>query len=130
MIYNSDIVSIDGKTYNVGIISIEREAPVLDKYAERTEDGVLHREVIGTYYNYKIKFGNNVGSPEDYDALYEVLTSPVEFHTISAPYGNKGTHTYIGYISSVKDKVMKNYESGTLWNSLSASFIAKEPART
>jgi hypothetical protein len=129
-VLNTGFVVIDGSTYNVGVLSVDREAPVLDKYAERTDDGVLHREVIGTYYNYKIKFGNSVGDPEEYDRLYDALTSPKPYHTIKVPYGRKGHHTYQAYISSVKDSVYKIHDAETYWNNLTASFIAQKPART
>lgn len=126
----SDFVVVDGKTYRVGVISIDREAPVLDKYAERTEDGKLHREIIGTYYNYKIKFGWSYGAEDDYDNLFEILSAPEEYHMISMPYGRRGTHTYEAYISSVRDSVMVIDDGETLWDNLTASFIATKPART
>lgn len=40
-------ISIDGVEYMIPFVSIKREAPFLDKTAERTEDGELHRELIG-----------------------------------------------------------------------------------
>lgn len=130
----SDFLVVDGRSYRVSVLTIEREAPILDKFAERTEDGALQREVIGTYYNYKIKFGSSFDAEDDYDKLYEALTSPTPFHTITVPYGRTGSHTYTAYISNVKDSVMQIREdekgAETLWENLSASFIAQKPART
>ena len=40
-------IKIDGISYDVPLVSIKRTAEFLDKYAERTEDGDLKRELIG-----------------------------------------------------------------------------------
>ena len=39
---------IDGTEYNIPIIELPRKADILDKTAERTEDGGLYREVLAT----------------------------------------------------------------------------------
>ena len=38
------MVVIDGKSFNVPVVSLKRTADFLDKYGNRTEDGVLQRE--------------------------------------------------------------------------------------
>ena len=50
------MIVIDGTSYDIPIKSIQGKADMLDKYAERTLDGVLHRELIGVYDNYEIEF--------------------------------------------------------------------------
>ena len=37
---------VDGVEYKVGVLSMKRKGDILDKTANRTEDGDLHREVI------------------------------------------------------------------------------------
>ena len=44
-------IIVDGTYFDLPMVSLKRSADFLDKYAERTEDGVLHRELIGVYYN-------------------------------------------------------------------------------
>ena len=48
------------KIYNVdftaGLININRKVNILDKYAQRTINGDLKREIIGVYYNYNLTF--------------------------------------------------------------------------
>lgn len=124
-----DFLIIDNKKYRVAVLSIRRKAPILDKFAERTEDGTLHREVIGTYFNYEIKFGSNFEREDDYDKLFEVLTSPEPYHTITVPYGHRGSHTYQAYISNVGDDVKTIRDGETLWENLTANFLAQRPAR-
>ena len=53
----SNLITIDGTQYDVPIVSMKRSADDLYKYAERTEDGVLHSEKIGVYFNYQIVVG-------------------------------------------------------------------------
>ena len=53
-------ISIDGVEYMIPFVSIKREAPFLDKTAERTEDGELHRELIGVYYSFMYKSTSSI----------------------------------------------------------------------
>ena len=50
------IFKIDNEDYTAGLIKTNRKVNVLDKYAERTIDGDLKREIIGVYYNYSLIF--------------------------------------------------------------------------
>lgn len=123
----NELVFIDGIPYQVPVIGIERQAPILDRRAERTEDGDLDREVIGTFYNHTIAFGST-DKTDEYAALFEKLTEPVPFHTIVVP-GSTGMYTYIAYIADAQDKLRRVARGDNYWNQLSARFIAKKPAR-
>lgn len=118
-------IIIDGITYNVGVTSCKRTADVLDKYAERTADGILHREIIGVYFNYKLQFAQSASS-SDYDALFTKLTEAVEFHTVVIPDG----YSFRAYITGVSDDLVKVSGSTNYYRDLSANFIAKAPAVT
>ena len=120
-------IIIDSVSYNVPVISIKRTADFLDKYAERTVDGVLHRELIGVYFNYTIKFGQ--ASMEDYSSLYDKLTEPEEFHTVTIP-DEDGDLTFTAYFAGISDELVKAKGSDRFWKSLSVGFIAERPART
>lgn len=119
-------VIIDGITYNVPVIGIERSAEFLDKFAERTADGKLHRELIGVYFNYQLKFGQ--ANMTDYSALWQKLTEPEEFHTVTVP-DEDGDLTFTAYFSSIKDRMVKVKGSTRYWKGLTVHFIAQEPAR-
>ena len=55
---NSDrYLKIDGIEYKVPIIDLKRTVDTLDSSAYRTEDGVLHRNLIGIYSNYDVTIG-------------------------------------------------------------------------
>ena len=119
-------VKIDGVTYNVPVVSIKRTADFLDKFAERTVDGKLHRELIGVYFNYKLKFGQ--ASMSDYSALWSKLTEPTEFHTVVVP-DEDGDLTFKAYFSGVSDELVKVSGANRFWKDLTVNFIAQEPAR-
>lgn len=124
----SGIITIDGTDYSIGVINISRKANVLDKYAKRTIDGDLHREIIGVYYNYEIEFGP-FWDMEQYNNLYDKLTEPKEFHIISIPT-NKGIRIFKGYIAEVEDKIEYVSNNQRRITGLKCSFISKEPSRT
>lgn len=121
-------LTIDGLYFDVPFISIKRDADVLDKYAERTKDGVLRREVIGTYFNYTMGFGT-IDDTRTYNKLWDKLTEPVAFHTVTLP-SNDGNLTYSAYISSVSDEFEKILENKTVFKGLTCKFTAEKPTRT
>ncbi len=124
-------IVIDSTTYNIPILSIKRKAEFLDKYAERTEDGVLHRELIGVYYNYELQFGRT-GSLTQYALLWDKLTEATEFHTVIVPdiNGTGGQFTFVAYFAGVSDELIKESATQTFWKNLTVNFIAQSPALT
>ncbi|MED9903572.1 MAG: hypothetical protein UFG06_05250 [Lachnospiraceae bacterium] len=120
-------ISIDGIYYDIPLVSIKRKADFLDKYAERTEDGDLKRELIGVYYNYQITFGV-INDDVTYDALYDKLTEPVEYHDFSLPTTG-GLYQFRGYVSSVSDQIQKIKSTTSKFTGLQCKFTAKKPAR-
>lgn len=118
-------VIIDGIEYKVPIIEMTRSADILDKYANRSEDGVLHREVIGTYYNYELKIGV-INDLELYNKLFAVLSEPVESHIVEFPHDKI---RYEAYFSSVSDEINKVMDNGTRFRGLSCKCTAMRPAR-
>lgn len=121
-------ITIDGTTYDVPIKTLKRKAEFLDKYAERTEDGVLHRELIGTYYNYELQAGMSANNSTDYAALWVKLTEPVASHSIVLP-DESGTLTFDCYFAGISDDVDRTGATNYFRN-LSFSVIAVSPART
>lgn len=120
-------IKIDGIFFDIPLVSIKRTADVLDKYANRTEDGDLKREIIGVYFNYQMSVGI-VENQALYDALWDKLTEPTEFHEITLPTSD-GTYTFTGYISSVSDEYRKITDSGATFQGLTCKFTSKKPTR-
>lgn len=122
-------IMIDGIYFDIPMVSLKRTADFLDKYAERTEDGELQRELIGVYYNYTLTAGTSTDFGEtDYKAFWNKMTEPVEFHDISIPT-QSGYYTFRGYISSVSDEYKKILENEAVFTGFTCKLTAKGPAR-
>lgn len=121
-------IIIDSTTYNVPIKTLKRKAELLFKYAERTEDGNLHGEVIGTFYNYDLQAGMSRNNVSDYASLWVKITDPAFEHTITLP-DESGTLTFNCYFANISDDVDKEGATNYFRN-LSFSVIATSPART
>lgn len=120
-------ISIDGILYDIPLVSIKRSGDFLDKYADRTEDGDLKRELIGVYINYQMSFGT-IDDDDTYEKLWDHLTEPVEYHDFELPT-TKGKYCFRGYISGVSDEIEKILEDTAKFKGLQCKFIAKKPAR-
>ena len=118
---------IDGIGYKLDVLSVKRTADFLDKYAERTENGDLERELIGVYFNYKLQLGPGVDRAE-YARLWDKLTEPVEFHEVTVP-DEDGDYTFTAYFSNVADELLRKVAEKNYWKNLTVNFIAKKPAR-
>jgi hypothetical protein len=119
---------IDGNSYDVEVKKIRRRADFLDKFAERTNAGKLHRELIGVYFNYQLQLGRTSDTAE-YERLWLKLTEPQEFHTVVVP-DEAGDFEYVAYFSNVGDELLKQKGVRNFWKNLTVNFIAREPART
>ena len=127
----ASIFTLDGLSYNVFVPEdgVKRSAQVLDgQNAGRSTGGAMTRDIIGTYYNYVIEIDAQYTAPEEYDRLYEVLTAPVDSHTLVVPYGQE-TLEFEAYITSVEDTLKTAAGGVNRWGGISASFVAMEPKR-
>lgn len=123
-------IKIDGIHFDIPMVSLKRNADFLDKYAERVEIGVLKRELIGVYYNYTLTVGSSEDFGDtDYNAFWDKMTEPVEFHNISIPTEN-GYYTFKGYISSISDEYEQILDNGAVFKGFTCKLTAESPART
>ena len=119
------MIIIDGIEYNIPIVSLEGQADMLDKYAERTVDGILHRELIGVYDNYEIEFASAYRNPQVYSNLWFKLTEPVPWHTVRFPT-ILGERDIVGYFANTRHKASKQKGATTYWKGLVTSFVSRE----
>ena len=121
----SKYLIVDGVVYQVPIIELERKGDILDLEAKRTQDGVLHRKVIGTYYNYTLKIGKC--DTETYNNLWWVLTAPQASHMIELPHDHI---EFEGYFGSCKDNITFVTSEGFKAKGFSCNLVMTRPART
>lgn len=122
------MIKIDGMPFNVPVLELTRKADFLDKFAKRTDDGVMQRELIGVYFNYQLRLGI-ADDANEYQRLWDKLTEPIEFHTVTVP-GTDGNYTFKAYFSNVGDKLLMKRIERNYWQDLTVNFIAQMPARS
>ena len=126
------IFSIDGKEYNVTVPSggIQRSFSVLDTdKSGRSQSGDMIRDIIGTYYNYSIEINTKMLNYDEYDQLYEIISSPTEYHILTVPYGQT-TLTFKAYVTNGSDSFdVKGKDGKIRWKGLKLNFIAMSPQR-
>ncbi len=128
MLYTQGIY-IDGMYFDVPLVSVKREAKVLDKFAEREEEsGDMLRELLGVYLNYTMNFGT-IDDDDLYERLFDKLTEPVAFHDVTLP-STKKSYTFKCYVSSVSDEMEKIMDDTVKFKGLTCKYIAKAPWRT
>lgn len=123
------VFSVDGVEYpNLHVTNLQRSFSVLDgANAGRTLSGAMVRDVVGTFYNYKIDINSTYSDTEEYDKLYEVISAPQDSHLVTFPYGQSEL-TFQAYVTGGEDNV--DMSGGVnKWDGLSISFIAMKPQR-
>jgi hypothetical protein len=122
------MITVDSVAYDINIISLQRKAEFLDKFAERTADGILHRELIGVYFNYSLTLspGSDIS---EYAAFYLKITEAEEFHTVTL-WDEDGEYTFTAYVSNISDEIRRIQGASVFWKNLTVNFIAKSPTRT
>lgn len=126
----NSLFTIDGKTFHVGETKVHRNFKIKDgiNFGDMVS-GRVRRDVLGTFYNYTMTIETADMDKSEYDLLYEVLSSPVESHTIIVPYG-QGSLSYQAYITGGDDDLeLKELDDSNLWGNLSVQFYALAPQR-
>lgn len=124
------VFTVDGVEYSkVHVVSLKRTFAVMDgENAGRTMDAAMQRDVLGTFYNYSLVIDPMDTEPEEYDELYEVLSAPVDSHTVSFPYG-RSVLTFRAYVANGEDELFDASDGTNRWDNLTINFIAMEPQR-
>lgn len=95
-------LTIDGKEYRVYVIypSLVNSFEIREGDNSGTaQSGQEIRDIIGTAYIYDLQIEPNPKYPEDFDAVFDVLSAPVASHLVSMPYG-QGSIEFRAAISS------------------------------
>ncbi len=122
------MISIDGQTFNVGTMKVVRK-PSIDKIPLGTTlDGTKHYLNKGVYYDYEITISTRNMNVSEYDALYELITTPANSHVVSVPY-NQTTITFNAFLSVSNDTLLQSYTNFKRWGTLTIIAEALEYAK-
>lgn len=92
-------------------------------------DKTYFNDVLGTYMRYTVKIAVPFTAQNDYIAIYEALTSPVDGHTFVLPY-NSSTITITGRVANVNDVYVRMPNGGVYWKGISFEVVANGPSKT
>ncbi len=123
------VFTLDGKGYpGIHVNDLERSFSILDgDNAGRLMNGDMTRDIVGTYYNYKMAVEADYGAVKTYDELYEAISAPVDSHVLTVPYGQEEL-TFKAYVTSGNDKYNR-INNLHRWSGLTISFVAMSPQR-
>lgn len=123
------LFKIDGKGYSgVGVESLKRSFRIPDgTNAGDMLSGDYERDLVGTYYDYDLVITTSDLAVNEYDALFEALSAPVNSHMVQMPYGMSSI-TFEAMIESGEDELIP-MDDGTWWGNLNVSIRAKKPQR-
>ncbi len=128
----NNIFRLDGREYNINVLELKRKFAVTDtENSGRTTDYAMHRDIIGTFYNYTLKIAPKKLDMESYNRFYDAISNPSAVsHEITVPFGNE-TMTFKAYVTQGEDSlVVRNGKN--FWgfaDGLTVNFTAMEPQR-
>lgn len=123
-------LKLDGVAYpHLHVSTLKRSFSVLDgPNAGRVMSYDMVRDVGGTFYNYSLTFDPDLSAPAEYDAFYEAISAPVDYHMLEVPYA-QGTMTFKAYVSNGEDELTGMFDGLNAWDNLSVNFVAMSPQR-
>lgn len=117
-------ITVDGVSYNVGVRYPDMHRSFEIKEGPAKGENIYGdpiRDVLGTGYSYEMTIVAIPGYQSDYDALYQVLSSPVASHVVTLPYGQE-TLSFDAMIESGND-INYGIEAGiNEWSELGVKF--------
>ena len=125
-------LTIDGKDYRVHVIypSLVNSFEIMEgPYSGTAQSGREIRDIIGTSYPYELQCQPDARYPEDFDALFDVLSAPVESHRVKLPYG-QSTIEFDAAISSGSRTWHGKVAGYQRWKDMSITFRPIAPQRT
>ena len=129
---SNGVFEIDGMNFRLWVIELKRDFQILDtENSGRTQSYEMHRDIVGTFYNYTLKIDAEKSNRADYDTFYDIVSAPVKSHQIVFPYGQTTLEMEV-YVTSGEDGLhIVKTEDGQVneWSGLSLKFTAMKPKR-
>ena len=127
------IIKIDGKIYEVGEISLKRDAEII--YDPLTQGVMLDfseiDDAVATKYRYSFTIEPKHGVTDkhtQYDAFYYDITSPKSVRLVELPFGQSNIIFY-AKIKTVGDMLRKSNGGISQWAGLTVEFLPVKPQR-
>lgn len=125
-------IKIDGIAYDVRVRydTLARTFKLIEgRHAGTSLRYKKIRDLQGTAYEYQFEVEPNPNNILAYDAFYEIISAPVDSHSIEIVYGQT-TKIFDAYIESGTDKYKGVINGKNKFTNLTVKFIAIGPVRT
>lgn len=86
------------------------------------------QDILGTRYSYTVRILPRLKNADVYDALWEVLSAPVESHQVSFPYGQT-VISFAAKVVSGADTFMGQFAGKNRWSGVTVTFVPIAPQR-
>jgi hypothetical protein len=122
--------SIDGMQWDVPCQIVRTAEVTASEISGLLLDKSYFNDVLGTWMRYEVSVPVPFGRENDYAALYELLTEPVDGHVFVLPYNNE-TITVTGRVEMVDDNWFpKAGGGGSYWAGCKFVLIGNAPSKT
>ena len=91
-------------------------------------DGSVFNDVLGTYMRYTVTVAVPLTCRDEYAALYELLTRPVDGHSFLLPYNN-GCVAVTGRVARVSDVYVRMPDGGNHWKGVRFTVESNHPTK-
>lgn len=122
---------MDGVTYRVRTVYLSRRRAFTLIEGDNAGDSLADRRIRdlrGTGYSCSMQVEPDPAYPEDYDAFYMAISAPVDFHTVTMPFG-QSTLTYEAAVESGTDTDKGILAGKRRYTGLTVNFRYMEPQR-
>ncbi len=122
-------LNIDGTFYRCRVTfpSMNRSFTVLDGgQGGTTLSGATIRDILGVAYSYTMTIQPDPAFPDDYDLLYQVLSSEQDSHIVSFPFAQRAI-IFEAMITAGTDNYDGKRGGVQRWKDLSVTFTPIEP---
>lgn len=125
-----DYFKINGREYDVSVLDLEESFTIL--YSSNTgrtmaERATMVLDPIGTFYGHVVTVAKKQGKEEEYDELWDFLSTPRDKGVPVEVVHNQSTINYDAYVSNGARKLKRITKSGMVdWGEMSINIVPME----
>lgn len=122
-----NMVTVNG-TWIINPAGVDVVYSVLDKYAERDMNGILHREIAAKKIKYTLSWPY-MPDNDEFISMWNLFASLPEFANFTVPNPDGTSHTFQGYIGDMSVTMLSYWDTGqgcqSRWKSFKVSVIER-----
>lgn len=123
------MLTIDGVEYDVKCRIVRTAELTASDISGLMLDRTYLNDVLGTYMVYEVEFTYPLYNQGLYGVLFDVLSTPVPYHSFVLPY-NQDTIELTARVESVSDELVVMESGRRFWKDATFTIIANAPSKT